>query len=68
MSVYVGIDVHRKRSQVAVVDQDGQVLANRNVTNGVEPILRVIGGLPGPTRAAASGLAAATDGTTRHGR
>jgi hypothetical protein len=23
MSVYVGIDVHRKRSQVAVVDQDG---------------------------------------------
>ena len=31
MSVYVGIDVHRKRSQVAVIDQDGQVLANRNV-------------------------------------
>ena len=25
MSVYVGIDVHRKRSQVAVVDEDGQV-------------------------------------------
>ena len=39
MSVYVGIDVHRKRSQVAVIDQDGEVLANRNVTNGVEPIL-----------------------------
>jgi len=52
MSVYVGIDVHRKRSQVAVVDQDGQVLANRNVTNGVEPILRVIGGLPPETPAA----------------
>jgi hypothetical protein len=29
MSVYVGIDVHRKRSQVAVIDQDGKVLANR---------------------------------------
>jgi hypothetical protein len=28
MSVYVGIDVHRKRSQVAVVDQAGQVLVN----------------------------------------
>jgi predicted NBD/HSP70 family sugar kinase len=28
MSVYVGIDVHRKRSQVAVIDQDGEVLAN----------------------------------------
>jgi transposase len=43
MSVYVGIDVHRKRSQVAVVDQAGKVLANRNVVNGVEPILKVIG-------------------------
>jgi hypothetical protein len=31
MSVYVGIDVHRKRSQVAVIDQGGEVLANRNV-------------------------------------
>src|SRR3954453_12566281 len=46
MSVYVGIDVHRKRSQVAVVDQAGQVLANRNVPNGIETVLRVIGELP----------------------
>ena len=46
MSVYVGIDVHRKRSQVAVVDQAGQVLANRNVPNGIETVLRVIGDLP----------------------
>ena len=52
MSVYVGIDVHRKRSQVAVIDQDGEVLANRNVPNGAEPILRVIGGLPPGTPAA----------------
>src|SRR6516164_7279505 len=52
MSVYVGIDVHRKRSQVAVVDQDGAVLANRNVTNGVAPILSVIGGLPAGSPAA----------------
>jgi hypothetical protein len=36
MSVYVGIDVHRKRSQVAVVDQAGEALVNRNVPNGVE--------------------------------
>ena len=41
MSVYVGIDVHRKRSQVAVVDKSGKVLASRNVPNGVEPILGV---------------------------
>jgi transposase len=52
MSVYVGIDVHRKRSQVAVVDQSGEVLTNRNVPNGVEPILQVIGGLPPGTPAA----------------
>ena len=46
MSVYVGIDVHRKRSQVAVIDAMGEVLVNRNVPNGVEPILSLIGGLP----------------------
>ena len=52
MSVYVGIDVHRKRSQVAVIDARGEVLANRNVPNGTEPILKVIGGLPPGTPAA----------------
>src|SRR5499427_1595516 len=52
MSVYVGIDVHRKRSQVAVIDAKGEVLANRNVPNGAEPILKVIGGLPAGTPAA----------------
>jgi len=52
MSVYVGIDVHRKRSQVAVIDAKGEVLANRNVPHGAEPILKVIGGLPPGTPAA----------------
>ena len=37
MSVYVGIDVPRKRSQVAVVTGDGKVQLNRNVVNGTEP-------------------------------
>ncbi|MFE5586103.1 IS110 family transposase [Kitasatospora sp. NPDC056531] len=46
MSVYVGIDVHRKRSQIAVVDHDGTVQVNRNVPNGVETVLEVIGDLP----------------------
>src|SRR5216683_7173788 len=49
MSVYVGIDVHRKRSQVAVVTGDGQVQLNRNVMNGQETILKLIGGLPAGT-------------------
>jgi len=52
MSVYVGIDVHRNRSQVAVIDEGGKVLVNRNVTNGVKPVLPVIGGLPAGTPAA----------------
>jgi transposase len=46
MSVYVGIDVHRKRSQVAVVTGDGKVQLNKNVVNGSEPMLRLIGELP----------------------
>ena len=52
MSVYVGIDVHRKRSQVAVVTEDGVVQVNRNVPNGVEPILGLIGDLPTGTAVA----------------
>ncbi len=40
---------------MAVIDQDGEVLANRNVPNGVGPILRVIGDLPSGTPAAIRG-------------
>ena len=56
MSVYVGIDVHRKRSQVAVVTGDGTVQLNKNVVNGSEPMLRLIGDLP-PGTPVASGAA-----------
>ena len=49
MSVYVGIDVHRKRSQVAVVTEDGKVQLNKNTVNGTEPLLRLIGDLPSGT-------------------
>src|SRR5213080_494369 len=49
MSVYVGIDVHRKRSRVAVVTEDGKVQLNKNTVNGTEPILRLIGDLPAGT-------------------
>src|SRR5258705_10224657 len=49
MSVYVGIDVHRKRSQVAVVTGDGTVELNKNVVNGSTPMLRLIGDLPSGT-------------------
>jgi hypothetical protein len=49
MSIYVGIDVHRKRSQVAVVTEDGTVQLNKNVVNGSTPMLRLIGDLPAGT-------------------
>jgi len=65
MSVYVGIDVHRKRSQVAVVTEDGTVQLNKNTVNGTEPILRLIGGLPAGTPVAA---ASNIGGPTRSGR
>ena len=52
MSVYVGIDVHRKRSQIAVIDEAGEVQVNRNVPNGVESLLTVMGGLPAGTAVA----------------
>ncbi len=35
-----------------MIDQGGEVLVNRNVPNGAEPILGVIGGLPPGTAAA----------------
>ena len=51
MSVYVGIDVHRKRSQVAVIDAKGEVLANRNVPNGADAARAVLITIcrPGPS-------------------
>jgi len=49
MSVYVGIDVHRKRSQVAVIAEDGQVMVNRNVVNGSAALRRLVGELPAGT-------------------
>jgi transposase len=56
MSDYVGIDVRRKRSQVAVINQHGEVLDNRKVPGGVEQVLRLIGDLPSGS-SAASGAA-----------
>ena len=41
--------MHRKRSQVAVVTEDGTVQLNKNVVNGSEPMLRLIGELPSGT-------------------
>src|SRR6266536_1903287 len=49
MTVYVGMDVHRKRSQVAIVDQAGAVQRNRNVPNDPAELQPILGRLPAGT-------------------
>jgi transposase len=46
--LYVGLDVHRRRTQVAVVDEGGHELFNRNVANNPEKLAEVlVGAEPG---------------------
>jgi hypothetical protein len=40
MTVYVGMDVHRKRSQIAIVDDAGDQLRNRNLVNDPAKLCR----------------------------
>src|SRR6266496_382245 len=45
MSMYVGMDVHRKRSQIAIIDAAGDQQRNRNVPNDpaeLTPILATL--------------------------
>jgi transposase len=46
MTVYVGMDVHRKRSQVAVVDEAGNQQRNRNLPNDPAKLVPILGALP----------------------
>jgi transposase len=46
MTVYVGMDVHRKRSQVAIVDDAGVPQRNRNLANDPATLIPVLGALP----------------------
>ena len=43
--VYVGIDLHRKRSQIAVLDQEGKQLLSRRIVNDPETFLELLQGL-----------------------
>jgi transposase len=42
--LYVGLDVHRRRTQVSVMDEDGHELFNRNVPNDPERLADVLCG------------------------
>jgi transposase len=46
MSIYVGMDVHRKRSQVAIVDDAGDEQRNRNLPNDPAKLIPILGALP----------------------
>jgi hypothetical protein len=46
MSSYVGMDIHRKRSQVAVVNEAGNQQRNRNVPNDPAKLIPILGALP----------------------
>jgi transposase len=46
MTVYVGMDVHRKRSQVAIVDAAGDQQRNRNLANDPAQLVPILGALP----------------------
>lgn len=43
--VYVGVDLHRKSSHVAVLDQDGELLASRRIASRPDEFTRVFGEL-----------------------
>jgi transposase len=45
MNVYVGMDVHPKRSQVAIVDDAGVPQRNRNLANDPAKLIPVLGAL-----------------------
>ena len=52
--VYIGVDLHRKRSQLAALDADGAQLFNRSIPSRPAEFLRVFGELaPEPIEVAA---------------
>jgi transposase len=40
--VYIGVDLHRKKSQVAAIDQDGKLVLNRKVRTGPGELMELI--------------------------
>src|SRR6266496_283637 len=48
----VGIDLHRNRSHVAVIDGDGELALSRRIVNGRETFLELLAGLEGESRIA----------------
>jgi transposase len=50
--IYVGIDLHRKRSQIAALDEQGSELLSRRVANEPEALKAILDELGGELRVA----------------
>ena len=48
----VGIDLHRNRSHIAVIDGNGELSLSQRITNSRETFLELLGGLEGETQVA----------------
>jgi transposase len=48
----VGIDLHRNRSHIAVIDEHGELLLSKRIVNGREAFLELLGGLEGESQIA----------------
>jgi predicted NBD/HSP70 family sugar kinase len=43
--VYIGVDLHRKRSQLAAIDEAGEAIFNRSIPSHADEFLRIFGEL-----------------------
>jgi transposase len=48
----VGIDLHRNRSHIAVIDEHGELTLSKRIINGREAFLELLGGLEGESQIA----------------
>lgn len=48
----VGIDLHRNRSHIAVIDEHGELMVSKRIINGRETFLELLGGLEGESQIA----------------
>ena len=48
----VGIDLHRNRSHIAVIDEQGELTLSKRIVNGREAFLELLGGLEGESQIA----------------
>jgi predicted NBD/HSP70 family sugar kinase len=59
--VYVGIDLHRKRSQIAALDEDGGEILSRRVANDPEVFSAILAELGADAKVAHFGVGVSSD-------